>query len=87
MSKCVFLNLEQRIEVLRQYENGKLDRKLAEIFNCGRTQINKDITEKDMILKEYEDFEFRGVKSLVGWLCWVFWRKSHKVVHTAPEKM
>ncbi|GBN35900.1 Retrovirus-related Pol polyprotein from type-1 retrotransposable element R1 [Araneus ventricosus] len=23
---------------------------------------------------------------VVGWLCWEFWRKSHEVDHTAPEK-
>ncbi|GBM16100.1 Tigger transposable element-derived protein 4 [Araneus ventricosus] len=64
MSKRVFLNLEQRIEVLRQYENGKSARKLAELFNCGRRQINKVIKEKDLILKEYEDFKFCGVKRM-----------------------
>ncbi|GBN13468.1 Tigger transposable element-derived protein 6 [Araneus ventricosus] len=64
MSKRVFLNLEQRIEILRQYENGKSARKLAELFYCGRTQINKIIKEKDLILKEYEDFKFRGVKRM-----------------------
>ncbi|GBN39333.1 Tigger transposable element-derived protein 4 [Araneus ventricosus] len=64
MSKHVFLNLEQRIEVLRQYENGKSARKSSELFNCGRTQINKAIKEKDLILKEYEDFKFRGVKRI-----------------------
>ncbi|GBN88251.1 hypothetical protein AVEN_218247-1 [Araneus ventricosus] len=62
--KCVFLNLEQRIEILRQYENGKSARKLAEVSYCGRTQINKIIKEKDLILKEYEDFKFRGVKRM-----------------------
>ncbi|GBN08461.1 Tigger transposable element-derived protein 6 [Araneus ventricosus] len=64
MSKRVFLNLEQRIEILRQYEKGKSVRKLAELFFCGRTQINKIITEKDLSLKEYEDFKFRGVKRM-----------------------
>ncbi|GBN23084.1 hypothetical protein AVEN_137774-1 [Araneus ventricosus] len=64
MSKRVFLNLEQRIEVLRQYENGKSARKLAELFNCGRTQISKAVKEKDLILKEYEVFKFRGVKRM-----------------------
>ncbi|GBM65836.1 hypothetical protein AVEN_262000-1 [Araneus ventricosus] len=64
MSKRVFLNLEQRIEVLRQYENGKSAKKLAELFNFGRTQINKVIKEKDFILKEYEDFKFRSVKRM-----------------------
>ncbi|GBO17530.1 hypothetical protein AVEN_50894-1 [Araneus ventricosus] len=64
MSKRVFLNLEQSIEILRQYENGKSARKLAELFYCGRTQINKIIKEKDLILKEYEDFKFRGVKRM-----------------------
>ncbi|GBO32005.1 hypothetical protein AVEN_2864-1 [Araneus ventricosus] len=109
MSKRVFLNLEQRIEVLRQYENGKSARKSSELgvysgtpgwvgrrhffrtlttgkvtllpmlskysaraggtrieplFNCGRTQINKAIKAKDLILKEYEDFKFRGVKRM-----------------------
>ncbi|GBO43251.1 Tigger transposable element-derived protein 4 [Araneus ventricosus] len=51
-------------EILRQYENGKLGRKLAELFYCGRTQINKIIREKDLILKEYKDFKFRGVKRM-----------------------
>ncbi|GBN66010.1 Tigger transposable element-derived protein 6 [Araneus ventricosus] len=64
MSKRIFLNLEQRIEILRQYENGKSARKLAELFYCGRTQINKIIKEKDLILKEYEYFKFRGVKRM-----------------------
>ncbi|GBO17543.1 hypothetical protein AVEN_164313-1 [Araneus ventricosus] len=64
MSKRVFLNLEQSIEILRQYENGKSARKLAELFYCGRTQINKIIKEKDLILKEYEDFKLRGVKRM-----------------------
>ncbi|GBM07903.1 hypothetical protein AVEN_154675-1, partial [Araneus ventricosus] len=64
MSKRVFLNLEQRIEVLRQYENGKSVRKLSELFNCERTRINKVTKEKDLILKEYEDFKFRGVKRM-----------------------
>ncbi|GBN04906.1 hypothetical protein AVEN_221376-1 [Araneus ventricosus] len=64
MSKRVFLNLEQRIEILRQHENGKSARKLAELFYCGRTQINKIIKEKDLILKEYEDFKFHGVKRM-----------------------
>ncbi|GBM43299.1 Tigger transposable element-derived protein 4 [Araneus ventricosus] len=62
--EAVFLNLEQRIEILRQYENGKSARKLAELFYCRRTQINKIIKEKDLILKEYEDFKFRGVKRM-----------------------
>ncbi|GBN46459.1 hypothetical protein AVEN_219399-1 [Araneus ventricosus] len=62
--EAVFLNLEQRIEILRQYENGKSARKLAELFYCRRTQINKIIKEKDLILKEYEDFKFRGVKQM-----------------------
>ncbi|GBN98087.1 hypothetical protein AVEN_146456-1 [Araneus ventricosus] len=64
MSKRVFLNLEQRIEILRQHENGKSARKLAALFYCGRTQINKIIKEKDLILKEYEDFKLRGVKRM-----------------------
>ncbi|GBM25054.1 Tigger transposable element-derived protein 6 [Araneus ventricosus] len=64
MSKRDFLNLAQRIEILRQYENGKSARKLAELFYCGRTQINKIIKEKDLILKEYEDLKFRGVKRM-----------------------
>ncbi|GBN22456.1 hypothetical protein AVEN_212686-1, partial [Araneus ventricosus] len=62
--EAVFLNLEQRIEILRQYENGKSARKLAELFYCRRTQINKIIKEKDLILKECEDFKFRGVKQM-----------------------
>ncbi|GBM36781.1 Tigger transposable element-derived protein 4 [Araneus ventricosus] len=64
MSKRVFLNLEQRIEILRQYEKGKSARRLAELFYFRRTQINKIITEKDLSLKEYEDFKFRGVKRI-----------------------
>lgn len=64
MSKRVFLSLEQRIEVLREHERGKSARKLAERFNCGRTQISKIIKEKDLILKEFEDFKFRGIKQL-----------------------
>ncbi|GBO44282.1 hypothetical protein AVEN_146239-1 [Araneus ventricosus] len=64
MPNRVFLNLENRIEVLRQYEKGKSARKLAELFNCGRTQSNKVIKEKDLILKEYEDFKFCGVKRM-----------------------
>ncbi|GBO46278.1 hypothetical protein AVEN_1694-1 [Araneus ventricosus] len=64
MSKRVFLNLEQHILVLRQYENGKSARKLSELFNSGRTQINKAINEKDLILKKYDDFKFRGVKRM-----------------------
>ncbi|GBN40626.1 Tigger transposable element-derived protein 6 [Araneus ventricosus] len=59
----VFLNLEQR-KMLRQYDNGKSARKLAELFYCGRTQINKIIKEKDLNLKEYEDYKFRGVKRM-----------------------
>ncbi|GBN17676.1 hypothetical protein AVEN_59947-1 [Araneus ventricosus] len=64
MSKRVFLNLEQRIEVLRQYENGNSARKLTALFNCGRTHINKVIKEKDLILKEYEVFKFCDVKRM-----------------------
>ncbi|GBN39773.1 hypothetical protein AVEN_223924-1 [Araneus ventricosus] len=64
MSIRVFLYLEQCIEVLRQYQNGKSARKLSELFNCGRTQMNNAIKEKDLILKEYEDFKFRGVKRM-----------------------
>ncbi|GBO40376.1 Tigger transposable element-derived protein 4 [Araneus ventricosus] len=64
MSKRVFLNLEQRIEILCQYEKGESARKLAELFYCRRTQINKIITEKDLSLKEYENFKFRGVKRM-----------------------
>ncbi|GBM25438.1 Tigger transposable element-derived protein 4 [Araneus ventricosus] len=64
MSKRVFLNLEQRMELLRQYEKGKSARKLAELFYCGRTQINKIIKEKDLIWKEYEDFKFHGIKRM-----------------------
>ncbi|GBN06097.1 Tigger transposable element-derived protein 4 [Araneus ventricosus] len=62
--EAVFLNLDQRIEILRQYENSKSARKLAELFYCGRTQIKKIIKEKDLILKEYENFKFRGVKRM-----------------------
>ncbi|GBO41594.1 Tigger transposable element-derived protein 4 [Araneus ventricosus] len=64
MSKRVFLNLEQRIEVLRQYENVKSARKLAELFNCERTQISKAVKEKDLIWKEYDVFKFRRVKRM-----------------------
>lgn len=60
--KRVFLTLEQRVQVIKLHDNGKSERKLAVSFNCSKTQINKIIKEKTSVLKEWEDFKFRGIK-------------------------
>lgn len=52
------------MEVIELHEKGKSERKLADIFSCGKTQINSILKEKNAIRKEWEDFKFRGVKRL-----------------------
>ncbi|GBM21490.1 hypothetical protein AVEN_249918-1 [Araneus ventricosus] len=62
--KQVILTLEQRITVIESHEKGNSERKLADIFGCGKTQINKILKDKIMIRKEWENFKFWGVKRM-----------------------
>lgn len=50
--------------MIEESEKGTSARKIAEIFKCGRTQINGIIKNKDEILKEWEknmrgDFNYK----------------------------
>ncbi|XP_067125935.1 jerky protein homolog-like [Centruroides vittatus] len=51
--RCEVLSFEGRIKVIRESENGLSQRRLAEKFNCGKTQIFKIILQKS-ILEEWE---------------------------------
>ncbi|GBN23659.1 Tigger transposable element-derived protein 4 [Araneus ventricosus] len=62
--KGVILTLEQRIEVIESHGKGNSERKLSDIFGCGKTQINKILKDKITIRKEWENFEFRDVKRM-----------------------
>lgn len=62
--KRVFLTLGQRIEVIESHEKGNSERKLSDIFGCGKTQINKILKDKVAIRKEWENFKFRDVKRM-----------------------
>ncbi|GBM03466.1 hypothetical protein AVEN_95370-1 [Araneus ventricosus] len=50
--KRVILTLEQRIEMIEFHEEGTSERKLEDIFGCGKTQVNKILKDKIMIRKE-----------------------------------
>ncbi|GBM76723.1 hypothetical protein AVEN_10938-1 [Araneus ventricosus] len=56
--KRVILTLDQ------SYEKGNSERKLVDIFGCGKTQINKILKDKITIRKEWENFKFQGVKRM-----------------------
>ncbi|GBN07071.1 Tigger transposable element-derived protein 4 [Araneus ventricosus] len=62
--KRVILMLEQRIGVIESHEKGNPERKLADIFGCGKTQINNILKDKIMICTEWENFKFQGVKRM-----------------------
>lgn len=50
------LNLKRKVEVIKAARNNPQFgvRKLAELFDCGRTQISTILKEKDAILELYE---------------------------------
>ncbi|KAJ4450513.1 hypothetical protein ANN_01940 [Periplaneta americana] len=50
--------------MIEESEKGTSARKIAEIFKCGRTQINGIIKNKDEILKELEEKKKRKRKSV-----------------------
>ena len=58
----VCLNLEAKRNVIFESDKGVSARKLADVFKCGRTQINNIIKNKDHILKEWESNMNRGIK-------------------------
>lgn len=62
MSKRNVLTLEDKVKVIRVHESGVSERKLAAQFNCSKTQINNTVKNKDVLLKEYEEFKSCGVK-------------------------
>lgn len=60
--KRIVLGLEEKIEVIDLHKNGKSERKLAEQFHCGKTQINTILKNQDAIKKDYEENCSRGLK-------------------------
>ncbi|XP_068712886.1 tigger transposable element-derived protein 6-like [Montipora foliosa] len=57
--KC--LSLKEKIEVIRKSNEGNSTRKLAKIFDCGKTQIVKILKQKARILESWNSNE--GVQS------------------------
>ena len=56
------LNLEERVNVIKENDRGLSERRLAERFKCGKTQINTILKNKNVILAEWEDNVNRCVK-------------------------
>ncbi|XP_067139408.1 jerky protein homolog isoform X3 [Centruroides vittatus] len=52
--KIEVLSLETRVQVIKESASGVTLRKLAEKFNCGKTQISNILQRKDYWLKEWE---------------------------------
>ncbi|GBN94626.1 Tigger transposable element-derived protein 4 [Araneus ventricosus] len=50
--------------MIESHEKGNSERKLADIFGSGKTQINTILKDKITILKEWENFKFRDVKRM-----------------------
>ena len=50
------LTLQQRVELIDYHKKNPLagSRKLAELFKCGRTQVQQILKKKESILEEYE---------------------------------
>lgn len=56
------LSLEDRVKVIKEKEKGNSERKIADMFKCGKTQINTILKSKDNILVEWEENKNRGAK-------------------------
>jgi len=54
-SKRQELSFAERIKVIQARESGKSMRQLAAQFGCGKTQILNIISQKDSLLKEWEE--------------------------------
>ena len=52
--KRKMLNLEQRIDVIKQHDKGVSYRALAQTLNVGKTQIQKIISDRAQIMKMWE---------------------------------
>ena len=49
------LTSQQHIEVIKKYEKGNSCRKLAVEYKCGKSQINKIITDKERIMAKFNE--------------------------------
>ena len=52
--KRKMLNLEQRIDVIKQHDKGVSCRALAQTLNVGKTQIQKIISDRALIMKMWQ---------------------------------
>lgn len=59
--KKKFLNLKEKIEVIEKSKNLSA-RKIANIYGCGRTQINEILKRKSDIEEQWLKFQYEGSK-------------------------
>ena len=50
--KLSILSLQERVSVISESEKGKSQRELAKQFNCGKTQIQSILANRERYLKE-----------------------------------
>ena len=53
--KLSLLSLEKRISLMNESKKGRLQRELAILFNCGKTQIQNTLANQDRYVKQWED--------------------------------
>lgn len=46
--KRMILTLEEHIHIINEQKNEKSERKMAQMFNDGKTQINKTLKNKEV---------------------------------------
>ena len=54
IGKRKILTLDDRIDVLKQIDNGESCRSIAAAVNCGKTQISRIRNDRAAIMKEWE---------------------------------
>ena len=60
--KRVDLSLEDKFKLIKESESGKSQRLLAQMFGCGKTQVQTTLKDKDKYVKAYLEDNLDGSK-------------------------
>lgn len=88
------LTLEERVQIIKMVEENNMStRKLAELFECGRTQVNDILKKKEQILKDWNENLHSSVKRRksgkydnvnIALLEWFKCARAHRLALSGP---